>query len=76
MKDAKDRSFDLWSAESHVQSCVVTCNAAEDIKRGSYLNLLKNTIKIKCSSVLFSLFFNAFGLLSSFLFGRLSGLDC
>ena len=62
-------------AGSYVLSRTVTCNAAEDVKCGIYLNLSKNTIKFKCSSVLFSSFINAIGLSSSFLFVKLSGLD-
>ena len=46
---------------SHVQSCVVTCNAAEDVKHAIYPNLSKNTIKIKRSSVLLSPFISAVG---------------
>ena len=58
------------------RSCAVTCSAAEDVKRRSYPNSCKNTIKIKRSSVFFSSFVCVFGLLSSLLFERLSGLDC
>ena len=58
------------------RSCAVTCNAAEDVEYGSYLNSSKNTIKFKRSSVLFSLFISAVGWLSFLSFERLSGLDC
>ena len=34
-----------------MQSCIVTCSAAEDVKYRRYPNLSKNMIKIKCSSV-------------------------
>ena len=61
---------------SYVQSRAVTCNAAEDVERGGYPNLSKNTIKIKCSSVLFNSFINTIGWSSSLLFSRLSRLDC
>ena len=43
---------------------------------GSYPNLSKNMIKIKCSSVLFSSFVTAVGWSSSLSFGRPSRLDC
>ena len=60
----------------HVQSCAVTCSAAENVKSRKYPYLSKNTIKIKCSSVLFSLFVSVIGWLSSLLFERLRRLDC
>ena len=44
--------------KSHVQSRAVTCGVTEDAKHGKYLNLSKNMIKIKCSSI-FSLFVSA-----------------
>ena len=53
----------------------VTCNAAKDVRLGSYPNSSKNTMKIKRSS-LFSSFVSAVGWLSSLSFGRLRGLDC
>ena len=58
------------------KSRVVTCIVAEDVERGSYPNLSKNTIKFKCSSVLFSSFVSAVGWSSSLSFGRSSWLDC
>ena len=61
---------------SHVQSRAVTCSAAEDVERVSYPNSSKNTIKIKRSSVLLSLFVSAVGWSSSLSFERLSGRDC
>ena len=61
---------------SHVQSRAVTCIVAEDVKRASYPNSSKNTIKFKRSSVCFSSFVNAIGWSSSLLFGRSSRLDC
>ena len=76
MRESKDRGFDLRLARSYVQSRAVTCNAGEDVEHRNYPNLFKNTIKIKCSSVFFSLFVSAIGWLSSLLFGRLSELDC
>ena len=51
IRKSKDRSFDLRLAGSHVESCAVTCNAAEDIECGSYSNSFKNIIKIKRSSI-------------------------
>ena len=59
-----------------MQSRAVTCSAAEDVGCVRYLNLSKNTIKIKRSSVLFSSFVSAVGWLSSLSFGRSSRLDC
>ena len=50
-------------------------SVTEDVKCGSYPNLSKNTIKFKCSSILFSLFVSAVGLLFSLSFGRPSGCD-
>ena len=61
---------------SYVQSRAVTCNAAGCVKRVSYLNLSKNMIKIKRSSVLLSLFVSAVSWSSSLSFERLSGRDC
>ena len=58
------------------KSRAVTCSAAENIERVSYPNSSKNTIKIKHSSVLLSLFVSAVGWSSSFLFERLIGRDC
>ena len=47
MRESKSRSFDLQSAESHVQLRAVMCNTAEDVEYERYLNLFKNSIKIK-----------------------------
>ena len=52
-----------------------TCNLTEDVDHGIYLNLSKNIIKIKRSSVLLSSFVSVIGLSSLLLFERLSGLD-
>ena len=61
---------------SHMQSRVVTCSAAEDVKCVRYPNLSKNTIKIKRSSVLFSSCVSVVGWSSLLLFRRSSRLDC
>ena len=59
-----------------MQSHALTCSAAEDVECVRYPNSSKNTIKIKRSSVLFSLFVSAIGWLSSLLFRRSSRLNC
>ena len=61
---------------NHMQSRAVMCSAAKDVECVRYPNSSKNTIKIKCSSVLFNSFVSAVGWLSSLLFERLRGLDC
>ena len=45
-------------ARNHVQSRAVIYNVTEDVKRGNYPNLSKNTIKIK-RSLVFSSFVSA-----------------
>ena len=75
----EDQCFDEGRLEvmcSYVQSRVVTCSATEDVECVRYQNLSKNTIKIKRSSVFFSLFVSTIGWSSSLSFGRSSRLDC
>lgn len=54
---------------------IVTCNTVEDIECKSYPNLSQNTVKIKYSSVLFSLFIGVISLLFSLLFGKCGELN-
>ena len=63
-------------ARSYLRLYAVKWNAVENIKHWIYLNLSKNTIKIKHSSVFFSLFVSAVDWSALLLFTRLSGLDC
>ena len=74
----EDRYFDEGRLEVtciHVQSHAITCSTAEDVECVRYLNLSKNTIKIKRSSVFFSLFVSVVGWSSLLSFGRFSRLD-
>ena len=57
------------------KSRAVTCNAIKEDRLGIYLNLPKNTIKLKRSS-LFSFFVSVIGWSSSLLFERLCELGC
>ena len=60
---------------SYIQLHAVTYNALEDVEHKNYLNLSKNTLKIKCNLVFFSLFVSATGLLALLLFNRFNELD-